>query len=168
MRVDARISQGTPLGGAAGNAFAHLGSYQSSASLVLSAPSGQLSLGNTGTSFSDLTGLYPYGQGALLHLQHPEWSLLGLGALSMSTVGYPDRKPMVGLRGERQLGVAQISASVSHLADAGTSPRKLDAVGIGRMFQQPTQAVRDRLGEREAEGSGLALDVVGGAKHLIA
>ena len=131
VRVDARISQGTPLGGAAGNAFAHLGSYQSSASLVLSAPSGQLSLGNTGTSFSDLTGLYPYGQGALLHLQHPEWSLLGLGALSMSTAAYPDRRPMVGLRGEHQLGVAQISASVSHLADAGTSPRKLDAVGIG-------------------------------------
>ena len=46
--------------------------------------------------------------------------------------------------------------------------RERDAVGIGLMFQQPTQAVRDRLGEREAEGSGLALDVVGGAKHLIA
>ena len=54
-------------GGAASNAFAHLGSYQSSASVMFSAPSGQLTLGNTGTSFSDLTGLYPYGQGALLH-----------------------------------------------------------------------------------------------------
>ena len=131
VRVAARVSQGTALGGAASNAFAHLGSYQSSASVVLSAPSGQLSLGNTGTSFSDLTGLYPYGQGALLHLQHPEWNLLTFGALSMPQTASAERKPMFGLRGEHQLGVAQISASVSHLADVGPSPRQLDAVGIG-------------------------------------
>ncbi|HEY1953506.1 MAG TPA: NEW3 domain-containing protein, partial [Gemmatimonadaceae bacterium] len=47
VRVDARFSQGSVLGGAASNAFSHLGSYQSSASVMLSAPSGQLSLGNT-------------------------------------------------------------------------------------------------------------------------
>ncbi len=131
VRVDARVSQGTALGGAASNAFAHLGSYQSSASVMLSAPSGQLSLGNTGTSFSDLTGLYPYGQGGLLHLVHPDWNLLTFGALSMPPVGSTERKPMLGFRAEHQLGVALVSASMSHLADAGLSPRKLDAVGIG-------------------------------------
>jgi len=83
VRIDARMSQGSALGGAASNAFARLGTYQSAASVTLSAPSGQLSLGNTGTSFSDLTGLYPYGQGALLHLQHPGWALLSMGALSL-------------------------------------------------------------------------------------
>src|SRR5207302_2426314 len=98
VRVDARVSQGTAFGGAASNAFAHLGSYQSSASVLLSAPSAQLSLGNTGTSFSDLTGLYPYGQGALLNLQHPDWNVLTLGALSMPSVGSTERKPMLGLR----------------------------------------------------------------------
>jgi hypothetical protein len=131
VRIDARMSQGSASGGGAANAFARLGSYQSAASLMLSAPSGQLSLGNTGTSFSDLTGLYPYGQGALLHLQHPEWGLLGMGALSLPAVGSTERKPMIGLRGERLVGVARLSASISHLADAGTSPRRLDALGVG-------------------------------------
>ena len=131
VRIDARVSQGSALGGAASNAFAHLGSYQSSASVVLSAPSGQLSLGNTGTSFSELTGLYPYGQGALLHLQHPDWNVLTFGALSMPPVASTDRKPMAGLRAEHQLGVAQLFTSISHLADAGPAPRKLDAFGIG-------------------------------------
>jgi len=131
VRVDARFSAGTIQGGAASNAFAHLGAYRSAASVVLTAPSGQLSLGNTGTSFSDLTGLYPYGQGALLHLQHPEWSVLAFGAMSMPPVGVSERKPMLGLRADRQLGIAQMSASVSHLGDTGPSPRKLDAAGIG-------------------------------------
>ena len=131
VHVDARISQGSVLGGAASNAFAHLGTYQSSASATLSAPSGQLSLGNTGTSFSELTGLYPYGQGALLHLQHPEWNLLALGAASMKLPAYPQRKPMLGLRLEHQVGLAQVSASVSHLEDNGPSARQLDAVGVG-------------------------------------
>jgi alpha-galactosidase-like protein len=137
VRVDARFSEGTAFGGAASNAFAHLGAYQSSASVTLSAPSGQLSVGNTGTSFSDLTGLYPYGQGALLHLQHPDWSVLALGALSMASVGMTERKPMVGVRAERQFGVAQLSGSVSHLADAGLSPRRLDAAGIGAALPAP-------------------------------
>jgi hypothetical protein len=131
VRIDARMSQGSVRSGGANDAFAHLGTYQSAASLMLSAPSGQLSLGNTGTSFSDLTGLYPYGQGALLHLLHPGWSLLSMGALSLAPVGSNERKPMVGLRAERQFGDAQLSTSISHLADAGTSPRQLDAFGIG-------------------------------------
>ena len=131
VRIDARMSQGSALSGATSNAFAHLGTFQSSASVVLSAPSGQLALGNTGASFSDLTGLYPYGQGALLHLEHPQWGLLGLGALSMAPSESTGRKPMLGLRGERRFGNALVSTSISHLADAGSSPRQLDAVGLG-------------------------------------
>jgi hypothetical protein len=131
VRIDARMSQGSPVGGAASNAFARLGSFQSSASVVLSAPSGQLSLGNTGTSFSDLTGLYPYGQGALLHLQNAQWGFTGLGALSMQAPGSGERRPMAGLRGERNFGDVQLSTSISHLADAGLSPRQLDALGVG-------------------------------------
>jgi hypothetical protein len=38
---------------------------------------------------------------------------------------------MVGLRGERRFGEALVSTSISHLADAGSSPRRLDAVGLG-------------------------------------
>ena len=131
VRVDARMSQGTARGGAASTAFAHLGSFQSSASAVFSAPSGQLSLGNTGTSFSELTGLYPYGQGVLLNLQKPEWALQTLGALSMATDQSTKREPMLGIRGAHKVGEMQLSTSISHLADAGTSPRRLDALGFG-------------------------------------
>jgi hypothetical protein len=131
VRVDARMSHGSARGGAASNAFSRLGTFQSSASVVLSAPSGQLSLGNTGTSFSDLTGLYPYGQGALLHFQNSNWDLLGLGALSLAAAESTDRKPMIGLRGQRRFGAAQLSASITHLSDAGLSPRRLDAFGVG-------------------------------------
>jgi hypothetical protein len=153
VRVDARVSQGSALGGAASNAFAHLGSYQSSASVVLTAPSGQLSLGNTGTSFSELTGLYPYGQGALLNLRHPEWNLLTLGALSMAPVGSTERKPMIGFRAEHQLGAAQLSTSISHLADAGLSPRKLDAVGVGAAVPAPLGSTfKAEIAERRFQG----------------
>ena len=131
VHVDARMSQGTVLGAAASNAFAHLGTYQSSASVTFAAPSGQLSLGNTGTTFSDVTGLYPYGQGLLLHLEHPTWSVLGLGAMSMQLPGYTDRKPMLGLRLEHQVGIAQLNGSATHLEDTGPAPRRLDAVGVG-------------------------------------
>jgi hypothetical protein len=131
VRIDARMSSGSAVGGAASNAFARIGSFQSSASVVLSAPSGQLSLGNTGTSFSDLTGLYPYGQGALVHVQNAKWNLTSLGALSMAPVGSTERKPMLGLRGERAFGDAHLSTSITHLADAGLSPRRLDAFGVG-------------------------------------
>jgi hypothetical protein len=131
VRIDARMSRGSAVGGAASNAFARLGAFQSSASVLLSAPSGQLGLGNTGTSFSDLTGLYPYGQGALLHIKNPQWGLTGLGALSLAPAGSTERKPLVGLRGERRFGEALLSTSISHLADAGLSPRRLDAFGVG-------------------------------------
>lgn len=131
VRIDARMSQGSALSGAASNAFARLGSFQSSASVMLSSPSGQLSLGNTGTSFSDLTGLYPYGQGALLHVKNAQWGFTGLGALSMQAPGSTERKPLAGIRGERNFGDVQVSTSISHLADAGLSPRRLDAFGVG-------------------------------------
>jgi hypothetical protein len=131
VRVDARISQSSALGGAASSVFAHLGAFQSSASLAFSSPSGQLNLGNTGTSFSELTGLYPYGHGALLHLEHPDWSFTGLGAASVAQQGDSIRKPMVGIRAEHRFGEVQLSTSASHLADTGPSPRRLDAIGFG-------------------------------------
>jgi hypothetical protein len=157
VRIDARMSQGSATGGAASNAFSRLGSYQSAAYLMLSAPSGQLSIGNTGTSFSDLTGLYPYGQGALVHLQHSEWDVLGMGALSMPALGSTKREPMIGLRGERQFGTARLSTSISHLADAGTSPRRLDAFGVGAAMPSILGSTfKAEIAERRFDdGSGL-------------
>ncbi len=153
VRVDARMSQGTARGAAASNAFAHLGSFQSSASAVFSAPSGQLSLGNTGTSFSELTGLYSYGQGVLLNLQRPDWALQTLGALSMATDQSTKRKPMLGILGAHKVGEMQLSTSISHLSDAGSSPRELDAFGVGAavpaMFGSTLKA---EIAERRFQG----------------
>jgi NPCBM-associated, NEW3 domain of alpha-galactosidase len=131
VRVDARMSQSSAISGGANNAFAHLGAFNSATSLALSSPTGQLNLGNTGASFSDLTGLYPYGQGALLHVQHPDWSFTGLGAISVAQPDGAKRNPMLGLRGERQFNGMQLSTSASHLADTGPSSRRLDAFGVG-------------------------------------
>lgn len=153
VRIDGRMSRSSSLGGAASNAFAHLGASQSSASLALSSPSGQLNLGNTGTSFSDLTGLYPYGQGIMLHVEHPDWSFTGLGAASIAQQYTPGRKPMVGFRGERRFGEIALSTSASHLADTGPSPRRLDAVGVGAAV--PTifgSTLKAEIAERHFQG----------------
>ena len=157
VRIDAHASGGSLFGAAASNTFAHLGSYQSTASMTLTAPSAQLSLGNTGTSFSDLTGLYPYGQGALVNVRHPDWNVLALGAYSMPTGIATERKPMFGLRGEHQVGIAQLSASVTHLADAGPSPRQLDAAGLGVALPAPLGSTfKAEIAERRFDtGSGL-------------
>jgi hypothetical protein len=153
VRIDARMSQSSALGAAASSAFAHLGAFQSSASVALTSPSGQLNLGNTGTSFSDLTGLYPYGKGALLHVEHPDWSFTGLGAASVAQQGGGKSKPMVGLRGEHRFGQMELSTSASHLSDTGPSPRRLDAIGLGAavpsMFGSTFKA---EIAERRFEG----------------
>jgi hypothetical protein len=131
VRVDARMSHGSQLGGAASNALSRLGTFPTPPSLVLSSSQGQLSVGNTGTSFSDLTGLYPYGQGALLHLEKPTWGFTALGARSIATLGSGKAQPMFGVSANRLVGEFRASASISHLSDGAASPRKLDAVGVG-------------------------------------
>jgi len=137
VRIDASVSHSSDLGAAASSAFARMGTQYSAPSVALSSPSGELSMGNTGTSFSELTGLYPYGEGALLHIRKPGWDLITLGARSMQQGGLGARKPMLGARFERQLGELRLSSSISHLADGGASPRRLDAVGVGAAVPAP-------------------------------
>ncbi len=153
VRIDARMSYASSLGVAATNTFARMGTFNSSPSVVLSAPSGQLSLGNTGASFSELTGLYPYGQGALLNLRKPGWELTSLGALSIQTESLEKREPMLGIRIERQLGELRVSSSLSHLADGGSSPRRLDAAGIGVAVPSPFGSTfKAEIAERRFDG----------------
>ncbi|HEY4733801.1 MAG TPA: hypothetical protein VIH53_04555 [Gemmatimonadaceae bacterium] len=131
VRIDGQLSIGALPGAAAGYAYAHLGTYQSPAAVTLSAPHAQLGLGLTGGSFSELTGLYTYGQGAHFYLQRNDWNLLALGAVSLRTPFTNDREPMLGLRAEHRLGVASVSGSVTHLGEAGPYSRHLDALGLG-------------------------------------
>jgi hypothetical protein len=151
------MSHSSSLGAAASNAFARMGTFVSSPSVVLSSPSGQLSLGNTGTSFSELTGLYPYGQGALVHIRKPDWDFLTLGAMSMQPLGAGKRQPMLGVRVERQLGELRLSSSISHLNDGGSSPRRLDAIGVGAAIPTPFgSTLKAEIAERRFDaGRGL-------------
>ena len=152
VRLDARFSRGRPGSGAASNAFSHLGTYQSAASVLLSAPGGSLSLGNTGASFSDLTGLYPYGQGALLQLKNADWNLTSFGAMSMPLPG-GKRQPMLGVRADRRFGDARLYTSVSHLADGGLTERRLDAVGVGAAVPAPfASTFKAEIAERRFNG----------------
>ena len=153
VRMDARVSHASALGAAASNAFARLGTYNTSPSVLFSSPSGQLSLGNTGTSFSELTGIYPYGEGALLHLRKPGWDLTALGAASMRQPGIGKREPMVGVRMERQFGELRLSSSATRLADGGASPRRLDALGIGAAVPSLFgSTLKAEIAERRFEG----------------
>ena len=157
VRIDARVAQSSSLGAAASGAFARMGTIYSAPSLVLSSPSGELSMGNTGTSFSELTGLYPYGEGALLHIRKPGWDLITLGALSLQQHELGKRKPMLGARLERQVGEIRLSSSITHLADAAASPRSLDAVGIGVAVPAPFgSTLKAEIAERRfSNGRGL-------------
>jgi hypothetical protein len=153
VRIDGQVSIGSPPGAAAGYAYAHLGTYQFPATMTLSAPHGVLGLGLTGTSFSELTGLYTYGQGARLYLERRAWNLLAMGAVSLVSPVTTARKPMLGLRAERRLGVASVSGSISHLADAGPYPRRLDALGVGGAVPVFAKAIlRFEVAERRYQG----------------
>jgi hypothetical protein len=157
VRIDGQVSIGSPPGAAAGYAYAHLGTYQFPATMTLSAPHGVLGLGLTGTSFSELTGLYTYGQGARLYLERRAWNLLAMGAVSLLTPVTTVRKPMLGLRGERHLGAASVSGSITHLADAGPYPRRLDALGVGAAVPMFAKTIlRFEVAERRYQaGDGL-------------
>jgi len=131
VRIDARLSHGAALGGAANSAVSRLGTYQAPFSLVLASPSAQLSVGHTGTSLSDLTGLYPYGEGALFQMERADWDVTAFGARSIPTTASRDARPMLGLFASKQFGELRLHSSVSHLTDGAASTRKLDAAGIG-------------------------------------
>ena len=157
VRVNARVSHGSPLTGASSSVFARLGTFQSSASVVLSAPSGEVSLGNAGSSFSELTGVYPYGEGMLVRIGRPGWAFTALGARSIAEPGTGSQRPMVGVHAERRLREVLVGTSISHLAEGSSSPRRLDALGVSAAV--PTlfgSTLKAEIAERRfAGGSGL-------------
>jgi len=131
VRIDAHMSFGETTPGPHGQALSRLGSYRTTPSLVLSSPSGRLALGAAGNSFSDLTGLYAYGKGVALAAHRPGWSLIGLGAMSNSSVGSGRSQPMFGLRGDIDAGPVRLMSSISHLRGGDNSKQQLDAAGFG-------------------------------------
>lgn len=131
VRIDARFSVGQAVAGPAGIALARLGAFQIAPTIELSAPSGRLTLGAAGTSFSDLTGLYAYGRGALLETRRSGWHLVGLGAMSDASLSSGRSQPMAGVRVDVDAGRAEFRSSFSHLRAGELSPRRLDAASFG-------------------------------------
>jgi hypothetical protein len=131
ISVDGRFAHAPVMTGSASQALSRLGMYQGLSYLVLSSPSSKLGLGATGTSLSDLTGKYLYGQGMLYETRQVGWSLTAFGASSTHTQEARETRPLLGLRGEMQAGAVRLSSSVSHLTESEPSERSLNAIGVG-------------------------------------
>ena len=131
VRIDASYSVGATPSGSHSQALSKLGSYREAPSLVLSSPAGRLAFGAVGTSFSDLSGLDAYGSGAVLDARGSAWHVLGLAGSSNLTSVAGQSQPIVGVRGDADLGPFRIMSSVAHLRGGEQSGRRLDAVGVG-------------------------------------
>jgi hypothetical protein len=135
VRIDAHYSVGETSVRSHGQALSRIGSYNVRPSVVLASPSGRLALGAAGNSFSDLTGLYAYGRGAGLDFQRSGWRLLGLGAMSNSSPSAGRSQPLLGIRGDVDVGPLRMMSSLSHLRGGDQSRRQLDAVGFGAALE---------------------------------
>ena len=68
----------------------------------------------------------------------------------------------------RDVGPRLLADDGAHRIDMLVDQRERDARHVGRVLDQPAQAVGGRRDERIAEGRGLALDVVGGVEQRLA
>ncbi len=131
VRIDARFSSGATDLAQHSQALSRLGAYRMTPTLVLSAPAGRLALGAAGRSFTDLTGLYAFGRGAAIDLHRQGWHLIGLGAMSNASPSSGKSQPLLGLRGDVDVGPIRLMSSLSHLRGGDQSGRQLDAAGFG-------------------------------------
>src|SRR5258708_15117088 len=100
-------------------------------SLALTAPLGRVAFGAAGNSFSDLTGLYVNGRGVEVDAHRPGWHLIGLGAMSSSSASAGKSQPLLGIRGDVDIGPVRMMSSLSHLRGGEQSGRQLDATSFG-------------------------------------
>lgn len=131
VRVDARFSVGESDVSAHNQLLSRIGSYKMLPSLALTAPIGRVAFGAAGNSFSDLTGLYAYGRGVELDAHRPGWHLIGLGAMSNSSASAGRSQPLLGIRGDVDVGPVRMMSSFSHLRGGEQSGRQLDATSFG-------------------------------------
>ena len=156
VRVDAHYSIGERTPGSYGQVLSRLGTYRSDPSLMLSSPSGRLSLGGASTSFSALTGLSVYGNGASLDAHRSLWRLNALVAKTNNSSAEAKPLPVAGLRGELGFGALSINSSFSHLRGGDGSAQELDAVGVGASLEAglPIGIQGEIARRRFADGSG--------------
>jgi hypothetical protein len=131
VRIDARFSRLVSPTSELTPALARLGAYKVTPSVVLTASSGWLAVGATGTSLSDLTGLYMYGRGAAFERRGRGWSVTALGATSLRSPEAAGPQPLLGARGDVSVGKVRVMSSVSHLRDGEQFRRELTAASVG-------------------------------------
>jgi len=131
VRVDARFSVGESDVNAHNQVLSRMGSYKMLPSVALTAPIGRVAFGAAGNSLSDLTGLYAYGHGVDLNAHRPGWHLIGLAAMSNSSESAGKSQPLLGIRGDVDVGPVQMMSSFSHLRGGELSGRQLDATSFG-------------------------------------
>jgi hypothetical protein len=164
VRIDARFSRLTSGASELTPALARLGAYQTTPSVMLTAPSGWLAVGATGTSFSDLTGLYLYARGAAMEVRGRGWGMMVLGATSLRSRDATSSQPLLGLRGEVAVGSARVMSSISHLREGNEFRRELTAASVGVTVPAGASAtIRGEIAHRKhlaGSGTGWAAELV--------
>jgi hypothetical protein len=164
VRIDARFSRLVSPTSELTPALARLGAYKTTPSVVLTASSGWLAVGATGTSLSDLTGLYMYGRGAAFERRGPGWGVIALGAASLRSPEAKGSQPLLGVRGDVTVGGVRLMSSVSHLRDGGTFRRELTAASVGVAVPAGRSAtIRGEIAHRKypgGTGAGWAADLI--------
>jgi hypothetical protein len=156
VRVDARFSRITSAESELTPALSRMGAYQTTPSIMFTAPSGWLALGATGTSLSDLAGLYMYGRGAAFEVRGRRWGVMALGAKSLRVPETSESRPLVGARADVAVGNVRVMSALSRLREGDQSRRELTAASIGASVRAGRAAtIRGEVAHRRYQsGSG--------------
>ena len=114
--------------------LARVGYFVGGSFLTLAGRQWQVTGGNAGRSFSDVTGTSAYGRGASVAWTNAPWSVASLAAvpISVAVPGAGDGH-LVGMRVSRDVWRpgASVNATMTDLQDPQLTQRRLQAVGIG-------------------------------------
>ena len=113
--------------------LARVGYFVGAPFLTVAGREWQLTGGNTGRSFSDVTGMSAYGRGASLNWAGEGWSVASLLAAPLSVVPSGDSDGhLLGLRVGREVWRhSAVNATITDFRDPQFTERHLEAVGIG-------------------------------------
>jgi len=128
-----RLVQATNPGAVDQRGLARVGYFVGAPFLTLAGRQWQLTGGNTGRSFSDVTGVSAYGRGASLNWSQAPWSVATLLAVPISVAAGDSSGHLLGVRVSREVWRpgAAVNATLSDFRDPQLTERRLEAVGIG-------------------------------------
>jgi hypothetical protein len=132
VAVSGQVSSSQRADGDAARGLARVGYYSSAPYLMIYSPTWRVSLGTTGQSFSDVTGLNAWGRGVAGAYTGSTWTGSALAARPASGVSSATGDgDLYGARVSRLVSDAWITATATHLRDESVFSRRLDAFGLG-------------------------------------